>query len=131
MKILERLQIIWAFADSAKALSTRLDNIEEQVGHISDNLADVSKLMDLVSNKELAASEYALFKAEDAVEQYSTLEEVQDEIDSLTALRTSYDTSPGIGSRMIRAKNSQLTEVNRKLQHMHAIRARLINNGQN
>lgn len=131
MTIIEKLKALWAFAESAKAFSDRFDNVQEQVDHISENLADVSKLMDLVSTKELAASEFALFKTETALEQFTTIDDVQAEIDSLTALKTSYDTSPAIGSRMIRTKNSQITEVNRRLQHMHAIRARLTNNGQN
>lgn len=131
MTIIEKLKALWAFADSAKAFPDRFDNVQEQVDHISENLADVSKLMDLVSTKELAASEFALFKTEAALEQFATVDDVQAEIDSLTALKTSYDTSPAIGSRMIRTKNSQITEVNRRLQQMHAIRARLTNNGQN
>lgn len=134
MKLRDKIKTLLAFAEdadrfaeSAKALTARLDSVEEQVRAINDALSDVHKLVDLVNKRELATSEFELFKTETAAQTFASVEAVQEEIDHLHALKVSYDASPAIGGRMLRNKNSQIVEVNRKLQELIATKARMRN----
>lgn len=109
---------LWRFAESLEDFKERVSKIESDTDMILRGLGDVDKLMTMVSNKELAMSEQSLFKANDEAEKEMTMEEIDTRIQELTTLKASFNTSPAIGSRMIRARNYQLTDINRELEKL-------------
>lgn len=120
------LRRLWAFAESLEVFNERVEKLELDTDMIVRNLSDVDKLMNLVSTKELELSEMSLFKANDEAEQDMTLEEIESQISELTSLKVSFNTSPAVGSRMVRAKNYQLTEINKQLETLMRRRAKWV-----